>query len=145
MSRRILGSLLAIMAVLALTAGTFAAFTSARNATTSLETGSIELAFNAPEEVSIHVEGIQPGYNSTRNIQLTNAGSLTGELTAEVVLVNDEEVGADCTAAEKQAGDVTCTPGGSTLNGELREQVTIKIDGQDLGTVDDAANGTPVP
>lgn len=141
MNRKILGSVLAILAALALTASTFAAFTDGRTATTSLETGSIDLDFGTGSVESIVIEGVQPGYAGSRTVDLVNTGSLNGVLTAQVVKVYDDEVGPSCTSAEVDAGDITCTAGAN--QGELGTQLVVSVGTAITNQILNAVDGAP--
>lgn len=89
MRRKILGSALAIMAVLALTAGTFAAFSDEEVTTATMSTGTLDLVFGTPTSETITVGNIQPGYSGNTNIVLRNAGTVSGDLEVTVVKVSD--------------------------------------------------------
>jgi spore coat-associated protein N len=111
MTRKILGSVLAIMAVLALTAGTFASFTNQEQSTLTATTGTVDLSFVNPAQVAIALPNIQPGYAKTETIDLRNAGTLPGTLAVSV----STGPGSDATLASALVVQVAGQAAGANL------------------------------
>ena len=143
MKRKILGSLVAIGLIATAMGATFATFSSAQGAQSTVTTGTLALTVGSPVTVPLVVSNVQPGYASSRAISLQNTGSLAGDLTVQIVKDSDTEVGA-CLAPEA-ALDTSCAAGaagelGANLRSAVKEGATVLLAANTINALAGAAS-----
>jgi predicted ribosomally synthesized peptide with SipW-like signal peptide len=132
-----IGVAAAAAAVLAVGAGTYASFSDTESIPqTTFAAGNLDLQVGGTVTTDpLKFENFVPGDKATRTIVLTNAGSIAGNLSVKFT-VNGTEGG--CVEPETDV-ETTCD-GGS----ELLEQLLVKVNGQDYGSLGTlGTNGIP--
>jgi len=123
-----IGVVAAAAAVLALGAGTYAAFTDTEQTQATFASGTLDLRIGATgEAANLKFQGIYPGWSEERTITVANAGTVNGLLTLSATLTGDEN---GCKEPEREDATVPCSDGA----GNLAESIEVSVNG-----------GSPVP
>jgi predicted ribosomally synthesized peptide with SipW-like signal peptide len=124
LSRRtiLLSMVVVALATAAAGAGTMALFQDAETSTNTVDMGTLNLSVNGQNEAvqQLNVWGVEPGYENSSSVLLSNDGSVDGFVDVEISPVTDEE--NDCTEPESEVDD-SCAAG----TGELSEHMTVTV------------------
>jgi len=126
--KKILTSVLTIaLVVTVVTGATVANFFDTETSTGNTFTaGSLDLKIDGGDDnvVKFNLTNMRPGDQPNRSYKLQNAGSITGLLDIEEIVVTSYENG--CVEAEVEAGDTTCDNPGEGA-GELQNVLGISL------------------
>lgn len=115
----------AVLAAAAIGAGTYAAFVDVENGpASSVGAGTLDLAVGGTALTNLFDgTNIQPGYDHTVTLSLTNSGSIPGTLSDAVTLT-----GSDITCTEPESAAEGRPEGECNPLGDLQDQMLVSID-----------------
>jgi spore coat-associated protein N len=130
-----IGVAAAAAAVLALSAGTYAAFSDTEKADATFATGTLDLRLGGSADAGpIQIGPVYPGWTGSHEFTVDNVGTVDGNLSVKLVNVTGDDNG--CNDAE--AADDGCT------SGDLARAIQVYYGTQHLGSIADL-NGQASP
>lgn len=130
---KVIASLLMIGVVAAMAgAGTFAYFTDTETTQGTFTAGTLDLVVDGMNGVktNFEIENVQPSYNESCEVNLTNIGTCDGYLSIWMENLTDDDNG--CTVPEAAVPDNSCGPNGG---GELSQNLYIVIQDETVSPV----------
>jgi spore coat-associated protein N len=118
-----IGVVAAAAAVLALGAGTYAAFTDTEQTDATFAAGTLDLTIGTSgEAANLNFTGIYPGWEQQRTITIGNSGTIAGVLSLTATTVGDEN---GCQEPEQEQG----VQDGCREGGNLADAIEVSVNG----------------